>query len=297
MGEKSEKLDQISVAICAVMSEATNIAKNSNVGGSGSYGYKGLKDVDVKSLLQPLMEKNGLSIMPIDISNEEEVSRWEENTKQKKEVFISILPKYLLLHTSGQFITLTGYGHGIDSQDKAPGKALTYAMKYVLISTFMIPIGDIDDTDNTHSDDIGNRPANASKKKNGGGYDNSKPWLNMTYKNGDINKDWALVEKSIMAGETSYDDYLETHQMQEPTRIALQAIQIKYNSKNLDNTPPKPNKPTITMEDIERIAKMEVESELPVEDVMEQLAQYSFVGEINLINYVKTNHPNWKSKK
>ena len=47
-----------------------------------------------------------------------------------------------------------GYGHGIDSQDKAPGKATTYALKYALLYTFMVATGKIDDADSTHSDDI-----------------------------------------------------------------------------------------------------------------------------------------------
>jgi hypothetical protein len=43
-------------------------------------------------------------------------------------------------------------GHGIDSGDKAPGKAMTYAFKQLLLYIFAIPVGNIDDSDSTHSE-------------------------------------------------------------------------------------------------------------------------------------------------
>jgi hypothetical protein len=47
---------------------------------------------------------------------------------------------------------LSGYGHGVDSQDKGAGKATTYALKYTLLYLFLVPTGKIDDSDNDHSD-------------------------------------------------------------------------------------------------------------------------------------------------
>jgi len=41
----------------------------------------------------------------------------------------------------------------VDSQDKGAGKATTYALKYALLYTFLIPTGKIDDADNSHSDE------------------------------------------------------------------------------------------------------------------------------------------------
>ena len=58
------------------------------------------------------------------------------------------------MHESGESIEICGYGHGIDPQDKAAGKAQTYALKNALLYTFMTPVGAIEDTDTTHSDTI-----------------------------------------------------------------------------------------------------------------------------------------------
>jgi hypothetical protein len=62
------------------------------------------------------------------------------------------MTKYILLHTSGEFIEIAGYGQWVDTQDKGAGKATTYALKNTLLNMFLIPTGL--DTDNTHSDDI-----------------------------------------------------------------------------------------------------------------------------------------------
>jgi hypothetical protein len=58
----------------------------------------------------------------------------------------------MLLHRSGESMEIAGYGHGTDPQDKAAGKATTYALKYAMLYTFLVPTGDIDDADKTHSD-------------------------------------------------------------------------------------------------------------------------------------------------
>ena len=73
---------------------------------------------------------------------------------QKQSVFTKVKVKYMLLHTSGETIELAGYGHGVDSQDKGAGKATTYALKNCLLYSFLTPVGKIEDTDTTHSEDI-----------------------------------------------------------------------------------------------------------------------------------------------
>lgn len=156
-------MKNIAKAILSVMKEVKGMEKNSRVGTGGS-AYDGTKDKDVKEVFNEVMAKYGLCMMPIDIKEETQVDRWEEidqyskltpkATKQKQSVFTKVNVKYLLLHESGESIEIAGYGHGIDSQDKGAGKATTYAMKNALLYTFLTPVGKIDDTDTTHSDEI-----------------------------------------------------------------------------------------------------------------------------------------------
>jgi hypothetical protein len=150
-------MKEISKAILNVMKEVKGMEKNSKVG-AGSSSYDGTKDQDVKEVFNDVMQRNGLCILPTEINEETQIDRWEETnnygTKQKQSVFTKVKTKYLLLHESGESIELAGYGHGVDSQDKGAGKATTYALKNCLLYAFLTPVGKIDDTDLTHSNDI-----------------------------------------------------------------------------------------------------------------------------------------------
>lgn len=142
-------------AILNVMKDVKGIDKNLSVG-EGKMTYKGVADKDVKKIVGESMQKHGLVILPIGIEPNIKIERWEETnqygTKQKQSVFTEVTTTYLLLHESGESIEIKGYGHGVDSQDKAAGKATTYALKYALLYSFLIPTGEIDDTDTDHSE-------------------------------------------------------------------------------------------------------------------------------------------------
>lgn len=151
-------------AVLQVMSEVRNIEKNANVG-AGANGYKGVKDLDVKYALSGAMIRAGLVIYPKEINADLAITRWEETSKgfgvnapdvvkQKASYFTEVKPKFIIEHISGESREIEGYGHGVDSQDKSAGKAMTYAQKYALLQSFMVATGTIDDADATHSDDI-----------------------------------------------------------------------------------------------------------------------------------------------
>ena len=151
---------EITKAIISVMKVVKGMEKNSKVGTGGS-SYNGTKDQDVKEVFNEALVNAGLCIVPIDIEEHTQVDRWEEQDpykptvmKTKQSVFTKVKTKYLLLHESGESLELCGYGHGVDSQDKGAGKATTYALKNCLLYTFLTPVGKIDDTDTTHSDEI-----------------------------------------------------------------------------------------------------------------------------------------------
>lgn len=144
-------------AIISVMASIKGIEKSMNVG-TGSNSYKGVSDQEVKFIVGGAMAKYGLCLIPIGVEAKTRVDRWTETggqygDKQKQSVFTEATTRYLLLHESGESVEICGYGHGIDAQDKGAGKATTYALKYALLYTFLIPTGKIDDSDRFHSDE------------------------------------------------------------------------------------------------------------------------------------------------
>lgn len=143
----------ITKAIMEVMKEVTNIEKKMNVG-SGSFSYKAISDSMVRSQIKDAMVKNGLVIVPTGVSSKTTIDRWDEGGKSKQSILTEATTTYLLIHESGESVPLAGYGQGVDSQDKGAGKATTYALKNVLLDSFLVIKGEDMDTDKTHSDDL-----------------------------------------------------------------------------------------------------------------------------------------------
>lgn len=151
-------MKQLIKAVLSVMDECKGIEKSLDVG-KGNSSYKGVSDKDVKLKVGESMRKNGLIILPTGIKPNTTINTWDStdyngNPTVKQSVFTEVITEYLLAHESGETTTLVGYGHGADPQDKAAGKATTYALKYTLLYSFLVATGHIDDTDNTHSNDI-----------------------------------------------------------------------------------------------------------------------------------------------
>jgi hypothetical protein len=158
-------MKNLAKAVIAVMKDVKGVEKSMTVG-SGNYSYKGVSDYEVKKIYNKSMVEHGLCILPVGVKDDKDINRYVDGYgKQKISVLVSVTTEYLLLHESGESQVIMGYGHGIDSGDKAAGKATTYALKYALLYTFMTPTGAIDDTDTTHSEEIVALQAVSAAKK------------------------------------------------------------------------------------------------------------------------------------
>jgi len=185
-------MKNIAKAIIQVMKEVKGMEKNSRVG-SGGAAYNGTKDQDVKEIFN--------ETLAIGIDEETQIDRWEQEEiwngksngiKTKQSVFTKVTTKYMLLHESGESIELAGYGHGVDPQDKGAGKATTYALKNCLLYTFLTPVGKIDDTETTHSENI---PTPAPKE----------PTKKQIFKEGGFDKALNSDQKTILSVLSKYE--------------------------------------------------------------------------------------------
>lgn len=140
-----------------VMTESEGLEKDLVVG-SGNNSYRAIGEKEVLNMLKPLFKKHKLIVFPIDgdISEENSVFdtsyKGEVTTKTRNVTQLKVKFKIVDVE-NGESEILVGFGNGADSQDKGSGKAFTYAFKTMLNKTFMLFSGE--DTDNTHSDDIG----------------------------------------------------------------------------------------------------------------------------------------------
>lgn len=144
----------------AITNELRRVAKNLNVG-VGQSSYKAVGEADVLDSVKPLEEKYGVYSYPISRKLVEseilENEALDYKTKEKiikKQFFMRVETIYRFVNVDKpeEFIETTTYGDGMDSQDKSPGKAMTYADKYALLKGYKIVTGD--DPDQNASEDI-----------------------------------------------------------------------------------------------------------------------------------------------
>lgn len=165
--------------------EIDRVAKNLKVDISSKQSYKAVAEADVLEAVKPIEEKYGIYSYPYErnIIKDEVITTkttFDSKTTEKNTLFMRIATVYRFVNVDNpqDFIDITTYGDGVDTQDKAPGKAMTYADKYALLKAYKIQTGD--DPDSEASKDI-RKPENgsvAAKKGNGGqvdGKDEEKP--------------------------------------------------------------------------------------------------------------------------
>lgn len=65
---------------------------------------------------------------------------------------VEMVVRFVNIDSPDDFIDIPTFGYGIDNQDKGPGKAISYAVKYALLKTLGLETGDDADLDQqTHA--------------------------------------------------------------------------------------------------------------------------------------------------
>ena len=130
----------------AITDEVGRVAKNLTVG-AGSNKYKAVGEVDVLNAVKPIEIKFGVYSYPVKrniIETNVLTTKTEYDGKvtEKNQLFIRIETTYRFVNIDKpeEFIEITTYGDGIDSQDKSTGKAMTYADKYALLKAYKLKL-------------------------------------------------------------------------------------------------------------------------------------------------------------
>ena len=136
--------DNIYKKMLAITEEIGTVAKNLSVG-LGKSQYKAVGEADVLAAVKPIEIKHGVYSYPMErniIDKGELVSSY--NGQDKRQIYLRVEVKYRFVNIDNpdEYIDITSYGDGVDSQDKAPGKAMTYADKYALLKAYKIQTGE-----------------------------------------------------------------------------------------------------------------------------------------------------------
>ena len=132
----------------AITAELAAVAKNLTVG-EGKNQYKAVGEADVLAAVKPLESKYRVYSYPfsrkiIDINIMTTTSTYNGNSKETSKLFLRVETVYRFVNIDqpSEYIDITTYGDGVDSQDKATGKAMTYADKYALLKAYKIITGE-----------------------------------------------------------------------------------------------------------------------------------------------------------
>ena len=129
----------------AITNELGFVAKNLNVAVSKTNSYKATGEVDVLEAVKPLENKYGIYSYA---SNREiiESDTLTQNTQygEKNSLFLRMKVTYRFVNTDNpqEYVETVSFAEGIDSGDKASGKAMTYADKYSLMKAYKISTGE-----------------------------------------------------------------------------------------------------------------------------------------------------------
>lgn len=111
--------------------------------------YKAVSEGDVLNAVKPIEIELGIFSYPVkrtllESSTLVNVTEYNGNTRERKEQFMRVETVFRFVNVDNptEWVEVTTYGDGIDSGDKAPGKAMTYADKYALLKAYKIETGD-----------------------------------------------------------------------------------------------------------------------------------------------------------
>jgi len=138
----AEKPKSLAAKLCRILDKATYVQKK---GRNTAQGYNYAMEADFLDLIKPLLVDEGVIVLP-------KFGFIESHDGQTKggsptcRVTLALELTFVDTDSGATFVVST-VGQGVDSQDKAPYKAMTGALKYALSKTFLIPTGDDPEND------------------------------------------------------------------------------------------------------------------------------------------------------
>lgn len=161
----------------AITQEISTVAKNLQVG-EGKNQYKAVGEADVLAAVKPVEAKHGVYSYPYSreiVESGEMVVTTKFGERKSLYLRLKTIYRFVNMEKPDEYIDITTYGDGVDSQDKATGKAMTYSDKYALLKAYKIQTGDDPDQNASetlnsvsrkeHAEDRTGQPAYPTKDK------------------------------------------------------------------------------------------------------------------------------------
>lgn len=137
-----------------ITAEIGVVEKNLKVQVNKNSSYKAVSERDVLDAVKPIEQKYRVYSYPVsrqiidrDILVKE--SEFQGTVTKTNTLFMRVETVYRFVNIDKpeEYIETTVYGDGLDTGDKATGKAMTYADKYALMKAYKLSTGDDPDKD------------------------------------------------------------------------------------------------------------------------------------------------------
>lgn len=181
----------------AITNEINRVAKNLAVG-TGKSSYKAAGEADILAEVKPAEEKYGVYSYPVDreiietaVLTSSKVYNGETYETKQQMMRLKVVYRFVNMEAPDEYIDIISYGDGVDPQDKAPGKAMTYADKYALMKAYKIITGE--DPDQKGSDPLTDKTVNVPMAS-----DKQKAFIQKLYSRSP--EDAAYIEKEAPGG-------------------------------------------------------------------------------------------------
>lgn len=119
--------------LAAAMGEVTYVQKERKQG----MNYPIVSHDVVTAKVRPALLKHGIVYYPVDLSHGHNGNRAE----------VKLTVRFVNIENPDDFFDVPSLGYGIDTQDKGPGKAISYAVKYALLKAMGLETGEDADHD------------------------------------------------------------------------------------------------------------------------------------------------------
>lgn len=117
--------------------------------------YKAVAEGDILAVVKDAEKKYKVFSYPHShkiVDSRTLVTKNDYGEKESQFVRIEAVYRFVNMEDPKEFVDVNAFGDGVDSLDKAPGKATTYADKYALMKAYKVETGE--DTDCGASDDL-----------------------------------------------------------------------------------------------------------------------------------------------
>lgn len=134
--------------INAVMKEVEYVQKDKAVSGGGA-NYKAVTHDQAVSVIRKSLVKNGIVIKPVQVSGEFLEMRNMNATPNPVKMGLysgSYDVFFINIDDPQDSSCLSVHAHASDNGDKAPGKAMTYAVKTAILKQFTLETGENDES-------------------------------------------------------------------------------------------------------------------------------------------------------